>query len=100
MMTFPSAKNTLATRPPWLLIAIACLVPAVLNSFSAFVNSRILGNGITDWVQVIFRGGFWLFFALCTPLPYFLARRFPLRHERLGRALLAHSTGALLLCIA
>lgn len=99
-MSSPSAQRTLTSRPPWLLMLIACLVPAVLNSFSAYVNSRFLGNGNTDWVQVIFRGCFWLFFGVCIPLPYFLARRFPLKRERLGRALLIHSAGALLLCVA
>src|SRR5438876_4777642 len=99
-MTSRSAKRTLASNPPWPLIAIACLVPAVLNSFSAFVNSRFLGSGSTDWIQVIFRGGVWVFFGACTPLPYFLARRFPLKREGLGRTLLIHFTGALLLCIA
>jgi two-component system LytT family sensor kinase len=64
------------------------------------VNSRFLGSGSIDWVQVIFRGGLWVFFGVCTPLPYFLARRFPLKRERLGRTLLIHSAGALLLCIA
>lgn len=98
-MSFLQPKTSLASRPPWRLIAIACLIPAVLNSFSAFVNSRFLGDGDTDWVQVIFRGGFWLFFGACTPLPYFLALRFPLRRERLWRNLVIHSGGALLLCL-
>ena len=41
-----------------------------------------------------------MFFGVCTPLPYFLGRRFPLKRGRLGRTLLIHSAGALLLCIA
>ena len=98
-MSTPYVKRTRAWRLPWTLIAIACLVAAVLNSLSAYVNSRFLGNGNTDWVQVIFRGVFWGFFGLCTPLPFFLARRFPLKRERLGQALLIHFAGALLLCI-
>ena len=87
------------SRSFWRLIALACLVTAVLNAFSAFANSGFLGKGHIDWVQVIFRAGLWLFFGAVTPLPYFLARRFPLRREKLGRTLLIHSAGALLLCV-
>jgi two-component system, LytTR family, sensor kinase len=92
----PRQRN-FGSRSLWLVIVLACLVPAALNSFSAF-GSAVLGKGKIDWVQVIFRGAFWLFFGAVTPVPYFMARRFPLRRENLWRTLLIHSAGALLLC--
>lgn len=63
------------------------------------MNSRLVGRG-TDWRLVVFSGGLWLTFGALTPVIYFLARRFPLRREVMGRTIAAHLTGALVLCLA
>src|SRR5947209_1237891 len=87
-------------RPVWLLIAGAGLVPAVLNAFTSYINSRFRGQGSADWGSVVFASGDWLFFGALTPITYVLARRYPLRREAIGRAVVAHCAGALVLCIA
>src|SRR5437868_5862501 len=83
------------SRPLWLLIAAASLVPALLSAFTSYLNSRFFGRGGTDWMGVLFAGVLWLFFGALTPLVYFLARRFPLRRDGIIRAALAHLAGAL-----
>ena len=87
------------SRPPWLLIAGACLVPALLSALTTYLNSRLTGRGSTDWGAVVIAGALWLVFGALTPIVYFLARRFPVRRETIVRASLAHLTGALVLCI-
>ena len=87
------------TRPYWLLVAAACVVPAVLNSFTSYMNSRLRGGGSANWGDVIFSGGDWLFFGALTPITFALARRFPLRREAVGRTFAAHLAGAVALCV-
>lgn len=87
----------LKSHPLWLIIAAACLVPASLNSFTAYLNARVTGR--TGWVEVTFAASLWLIFGLLTPIPYALARRFPLRRARIVRTLSAHLAGALLMSL-
>ena len=84
----------------WLLIAAACLVPALLNAFTTYLTSRFAGRGSADWGAVIFAVALWVVFGALTPIIYVLARRYPLRREAIVRTVLAHLTGALVLCIA
>lgn len=99
MVSQPSNRSP-RSRPFWLLIAATCLVPALLNTVTTFLTSRFTGRGTTDWRAVIFAGALWLTFGALTPIPYLLARRYPLRREVIVKAVLAHLTGALVLCIA
>jgi signal transduction histidine kinase len=85
-------------RPYWLLIAAACLVPAVLDALKSYLNSRYIGDGVVNWSDVIFSGVEWLFLGALTPIAYVLARRFPLNRQRFGRNLIVHFLGSLLLC--
>ena len=87
------------SRPFWPLVAAASLVPALLNAFTAYINSRFGARGHADWGDVIFAAGLWLLLGALTPLAYLLARRYPLRREALGRAVAAHSAGALALWV-
>lgn len=98
MSTAP-IKSVPGSRPYWLLVAGACLVPALLSAFTAYMNSRFSGRGSADWGAVIFESVEWLFFGALTPIAYVLARRYPLRQGALGRAVAAHLAGALLLCV-
>src|SRR5256714_12065542 len=92
------AFRTFLKSPPfWLIIAAACIVPASLNSFTAYLNSRVTGR--TNWVEVIFAASLWLIFGALTPIPYLLARRFPLRREGIVRTIWAHLAGALLMSL-
>lgn len=92
-------KGVLKSRPYWLLIAAASLVPALLNAFTSYMNSRLGGRGSAGWGSVIFAGSLWLVFGALTPIPYLLARWYPLRRDAIGRTVLAHLAGALALCI-
>jgi two-component system, LytTR family, sensor kinase len=88
------------SRPFWLLIAAASLVPALLSAFTSYMNLRFGLRGGADWGEVIFAGGQWLFLGALTPITYVLARRYPLKREAaIGRAVAAHFAGALALCI-
>ena len=97
-MTIPSGDTTKKSRPYWLLIASACLVPAVLDALKSLLNSKFVGNGAVDWGDVVFAGSEWLFLGALTPIAYVLAQRFPLKQEKRIRNIAIHFLGALLLC--
>jgi signal transduction histidine kinase len=82
----------------WLLISAACVVPAVLDGALTYVQGVLAGRP-PGWQEVFWQANEWLILGALTPLVYFLARRFPLRPPLIGRHLLAHAAGALLLCI-
>src|ERR1700730_17314031 len=96
----PLIREAPKARPYWLFIAAGCLVPALLNAFSSYLNSRFGARGSADWKLVAFAGFIWLIFGALTPIIYALARRYPLRRERIVRTLLAHGAGALVFCVA
>jgi len=82
----------------WLIIAAACVVPAILDGSLTYVQGGLAGRP-TSWSEVFWQANEWLILGALTPLVYWLARRYPLRPPILGRNLLAHFGGALLLCI-
>jgi two-component system LytT family sensor kinase len=86
-------------RPRWQLIALACLVPATLSALDAFLQARLAGARRIPWQNAIFSSSEWLFLAALTPIILLLARRVPLRRERIGRIIAIHGIGAMLLCI-
>jgi two-component system LytT family sensor kinase len=85
-------------RPFWLLIPAASLVTALLGAFTSYLNSKLV-RGSVDWTAVTFSAALWLVFGALTPLTYFLARRFPLRRDGIGRTIAVHVAGALVLCL-
>ena len=82
----------------WLIIAAACVVPAALDGSLTYVQGVLAGRP-PSWPEVFWQANEWLILGALTPLVYWLARRYPLRPPILGRNLLAHVGGALLLCI-
>ncbi len=92
-----SIESGSRSKPYWLLIAVASLVPASLDAFKSYMTSSFGGHG-PDWGDVIFAGTEWLFLGALTPITYVLARRYPLKRESIGRAAAAHSFGAVALC--
>jgi two-component system, LytTR family, sensor kinase len=82
----------------WLIIAAACLVPAVLDGALTYVQAR-LGGRTPSWQEIFWQANEWLILGALTPIAYWLAQKYPLRPPILGRNLLAHAGGALLLCI-
>ena len=97
-MPKPADDSSKKSRPYWILIAAACLVPAFLDALKSFLNSKFVGNGRVDWRDVAFSGSEWLFLGGLTPIAYVLARRFPLKQEKRSRNLGIHFLGSLLLC--
>ena len=92
-------KGVGRSRHFWLLVAAVSIIPALLSAFTSYLNSRFAGRGSADWRGVILSGLLWLFFGAFTPLIYVLARRFPLRRERIVRAVMVHLGGALTMCL-
>jgi len=82
----------------WLLIAAACIVPAVLDGALTIVQGR-LGGRTPGWQEVFWQANEWLILGALTPIAYWLAQRYPLRPPIIARNVLAHAGGALLLCI-
>ena len=82
----------------WLLIAAACLVPAVLDGSLTYLQNRLDGR-VPNWQEIFWQANEWLILGALTPIAYWLARRYPIRPPIIGRNLLAHAGGALLLCI-
>lgn len=81
-----------------MLISAACLVPAGLDALQAYVQGRLRGHAM-EWGNVVFQGSEWLFLGALLPIVSLLARRFPLRAATWRRTLLAHLTGATVLCV-
>jgi len=94
----PSVEPGKKPLPLWLLIALGCLVPAALDALKPYLQERLLGSGVVDWGDVVFSGAEWLFLGVLTPITYFTAKRFPLRRDAIGRNILIHTLGALMLC--
>jgi two-component system LytT family sensor kinase len=93
---------TPAARPTarlWLLVALVCLVTAVLDGFQIYMQGRI-GREPVSWRAVTWQASEWLILGALTPITYALGRRFPLRRPHLGRNVLTHGAGALALCLA
>jgi two-component system LytT family sensor kinase len=84
-------------RRLWLLIPVACVVPAVLDALQAYLQARLDGRP-PRWQDILFQGTEWLFLGALTPITYYLGKRFPLRRERWAGTLAIHLLGALGLC--
>ena len=82
----------------WLLIAVACVVPAVLDGVLTYVQGR-LGGGTPRWEEVFWQANEWLILGALTPLVYWLARLYPIRPPIRARNIFAHVGGALALCV-
>ena len=82
----------------WLVIAAACIVPAVLDGTLTYVQAVLAGR-VPSWQEIFWQANEWLILGALTPLVYWLARRYPLRPPIIARNLLAHVGGALLLCV-
>jgi two-component system LytT family sensor kinase len=82
----------------WLLIAAACIVPAILDALQAFMQARLDGHP-ARWQDMVFQGTEWLFLGALTPITYVLGRRFPLQRAHWPRTLAVHLAGALGLCV-
>ncbi|HEY7237514.1 MAG TPA: histidine kinase [Gemmatimonadaceae bacterium] len=98
-MTTPAAPTLRRLPPRWLLIAAAGLVPATLSALDSYFQTRLAGQPRVSWPNLLRSSSEWLFLAALTPIVIVLARRVPLRRDRIGRLLITHTVGALLLCV-
>jgi len=85
------------SRQFWPIIVAGSVVLAAFNSFTVYLNSRVIGRA--RWNDVVFTAALWLVFAALTRIPYALARRYPLTGERLAHTLAAHFVGALIMSL-
>jgi two-component system LytT family sensor kinase len=85
-------------RRIWLLIAAACIVPAILDALQTYMQARLEGRP-PRWQDLVFQGGEWLFLGGLTPITYYLGKRFPLQRAHWPRTLAVHLGGALGLCL-
>ena len=74
-------------------------MPAILSALDSYVQSRLAGQRHVPWPNLIFSSSEWLFLAALTPIVIVLARRVPLRRDRIVRIIAIHAVGALLLCV-
>ncbi len=86
------------TRPYWLLIALAPVIPALLNALRSYLDSR-LNKGRADWGEVILIFVGWVLLGAFTPIIYVLAHRYRIRRPTIFRALSVHLFSALTLGI-
>jgi two-component system, LytTR family, sensor kinase len=82
----------------WLVIAAACVVPAVLDGALTYVQARLNGR-TARWEEIVWQANEWLILGALTPLVYWLARLYPIRPPFRGRNIAAHFGGALALCV-
>jgi hypothetical protein len=98
-LSAPSPLDARRLRPIGLLIAAACVVPAVLDGWQSYLQARLEGSAHVPWPSVAFQFGEWIILGGLTALVYVLAVRYPLRPPGLGRKLAVHAAGALALCV-
>lgn len=91
-------KSSLVSSRLLLLISAGCLVPAVLALLQEYVQAR-LGGRAPRWQDLAFPAGDWLFLAVLTPVPAYVATRFQFRSGRRGLALAGHIVGAAAFCL-
>jgi len=81
-------------------VSAAWIGPAILAAFQAYMEHRLERGGPVDWSAIVWRGGDWLLYALLTPIVFLVARRYPLRRDRLARRLAVHLLASIVLCVA
>ena len=64
-MTFE--RNVPADSRVWLLIAVACTVPAALDALQTYAQARLAGDA-ARWQDLVFQGTEWLFLGALTPI--------------------------------
>lgn len=81
-----------------LIVAVACLVPALLDAAGTAVQALLAGQ-TARWNEVIWQGAEWLIFGALTPLAWLASQRYPLRWPMPRAHMLWHLASALILCI-
>lgn len=97
-MMSPDRRRPVSQHRVWLLIAAACIVPAVLDVLQTWMQARLAGEPVR-WQNLVFQGSEWLFLGALTPIAYVLGKRYPLGRAQWKRNLPVHLAGALALCL-
>ena len=92
------AGSLILMRRPWLVIAVAWVIPATLAALQAFAQHR-LGNWNGQLSRILlFEFGDWLLYGALTPIVFYLARRFPLERPHLVQRVTIHLVAAWFNC--
>jgi hypothetical protein len=86
--------------PPWLPVAAAWVVPAVLGAVDVIARSRLAGNAAAPPSEVLFVFGDWLLYGFLTPGVFVFSRRWPLAAPYLARHAILHLSASLAFCAA
>jgi len=84
-------------KVPWPAIAVAFGVVAIISTIAAATSMRLGNERVAIWPLILSQGSVWIFWALMTPVVFWLGRRFPIRGERRYRSLAVHGAVALVL---
>lgn len=90
-------SRSLADRRIWAIIAIACVIPAILGVLQQYLQGKV-GGRASDWQDAVFQGAEWLILGGLTPIAYLLGQRFPINRSSWKRDVAIHAGGSLLLC--
>ncbi|MEW5917011.1 MAG: sensor histidine kinase, partial [Gemmatimonadota bacterium] len=91
--------RTFVRRYPWLFLAAACVVPAVLEVVQSYVQGRIDPENAAPWRWMFWSAFEWIILGALIPITYVLGKRFPLREPHVARHLLVHLLGAAIMCV-
>src|SRR5215470_1645225 len=84
-------------RTPWLATFTIAGVLSVLSVMQQYMLATFNGRQVR-WIDVVFPGVDWLALGLLTPIPFYLAQRWPLQGIQ-WRAFVAHITGILIFAL-
>jgi two-component sensor histidine kinase len=87
------------TRPSWLVIALAWLIPAVVAMLQSVAGYLLRGVPRAQWPWALMEIPRWLTWVPLTPIVFYAAERFPLRRERLARSIWTHLGISLLIAV-
>lgn len=99
MVTNPVVDRARQPLPPFPLIVVVWLIPALLSGFDTYMQGRLNGQP-PEWNWVFFNAIDWLLYAALTPVVLRISRRFPLEHSLWNSNLWIHLVGALGMCVA
>ena len=85
------------SRPRWSLIFLAWMIPAAIAMLQSTASYLLRDAFAREWPWVLMQLPRWGMWALCTPLIFAAAHRFPFRRDRLARSIWTHVLIALAL---
>ena len=94
-----SAVTTARRLKPWMIVALAWIIPALLGAVDSIGQHAVWGGPLRGR-EVLFTALDWLIYGVFTPLIFGLSKRWPLTSATLGRNLWRHVLLSLVFCVA